>query len=59
MNTNRKSDESIVPSTSANNDSAELSAELGEESGSTLWFFVTPLVLSSKIMIRARETKFG
>jgi RNA-directed DNA polymerase len=35
MNTNRKSDESIVPSTSANNDSAELSAELGEESGST------------------------
>jgi len=35
MNADGKSDEPIVPSTSANNDSAELSAELSEESGST------------------------
>ena len=35
MNTDGKSDEPIVPSTPANNGSAELSAESGEESGST------------------------
>jgi len=35
MNTDGKSDEPILPTTSVNKDSAELSAELSEESGST------------------------
>lgn len=35
MNAEGKSDEPILPATPANNDSAELSAESGEESGST------------------------
>ena len=35
MNANGKSDESILPTTSANKDGAELSAELSEGSGST------------------------
>ena len=35
MNAHGKSDESIVPTTSTNNDRAELSAESSEESGST------------------------
>ncbi len=34
MNTNRKSDESVVPSTSANKGAAEAPAELAEERGS-------------------------
>ena len=35
MNTNRNSDESIVPSTSANNEATEASAESSEERDST------------------------